>query len=398
MSDKGFTQYDGYDIEYLKLTTNEGVEYDLKNFMIELNIYCEIFSPSMTGSILFADGVNMLSNLPIMGGEKVRVSWRTKGRSNWKRVDFRVERVSEREDGDKDSNYRIQLVSEDRFAEVATPTSRGYQGSYSDIIKSVMESLTQRPMELGQTSGIQTFASPMWTPFQIVEWCTRRSVGIDGSPLVFYEDLDGYKLRSVSDLVSSESKARLYKQPYGLENDPIKILRNIEQVEWRGNRNSMSLSATGCVGNLESVFDFNNKTVQNTHNTYRSHFESTPHLDKYPVSIDTRDHSYNIWNVSAPDGSHTGRFARDVLDNTLFYTSIAVILPGDDEFVLGGVYDFNLPSPEPSDNGDAPTEKYVSGRWLTTSIRHTLRTNGYTMAVDLAKDSYTSELKGKIDG
>lgn len=391
---KGFTQYDGFDIEYLKLNTRSGDVYDIKNFMVELNIYTSIYSKSINGSLLVNDGANMLSNLPILGGERIDVSWRTKGRNKWKRYSLIVESVSEREDSGKSSAYRIQLVSVDQYFEVTNPTSRGYKGTYTDMIRAVIGSMSKNRIELSETAGIHTLATPMWTPFQLIEWCTQRSIHNDGTPMVFFEDLDGYKFKSIGELVSQESEGRLYKQPYGIESDPIKILRNVDQIDWRPNRNVMDLAVCGCKGHLESVFDFNNKTTTNVHNTYDSFFKETPHLEKYPISDDQREFSHNIWDLTTPDGSHKGRFARDVLNATLFHTTLGITLMGDDEFVLGGVYDFNVPSPEPTANNEAPVEKYVSGRWLTTSVRHSLRTSGYSMSVEIAKDSYSQDIKG----
>ncbi|AUR97785.1 hypothetical protein NVP1244A_083 [Vibrio phage 1.244.A._10N.261.54.C3] len=393
MSDNGFSKYNGYDIQHIKLTTLTGVEYDIKNFAVETNIYTSIYTQTVSGSILVNDAVNMLANLPIVGGEKIEVSWRTRGRLKWRRFKFRVEKVSEREDVGKTSSYRLQLISEEQFNDTTSRQSRGYDGAYSDIISKAVGSISSKNANVTPSYGIQKFASPMWSPLELIAWCTKRSVGSDNMPFVFYEDLNGFNFVNVSDLLNGSSNGRLFKQTTGIDNDPERVLRNIEQIDWRSGRDTSSLAFNGVLNNKELTFDFNEKTQADVVRSYDEYFNETPHLDKYQVAVSGAADNI-VCQLASPDMSHMGKYKRSVLDSTMHYTSLGIILPGDDEFVLGGVYDFNIPSPEPTPDGKAPTEKYTSGRWLTTDIRHTLRTDGYNMAVEIAKDSYSHKIEG----
>ena len=50
-------------------TSNGGL--DIKNLMLELNVYESIFSPTLTGALTIADSANHLQNVPFIGQEEL---------------------------------------------------------------------------------------------------------------------------------------------------------------------------------------------------------------------------------------------------------------------------------------------------------------------------------------
>ena len=51
------------------LTTQDLTEYDFTRYVIEFNLYEDIWSPTLTGEVLVTDAVNAITNWPIRGGE-----------------------------------------------------------------------------------------------------------------------------------------------------------------------------------------------------------------------------------------------------------------------------------------------------------------------------------------
>ena len=64
-------------IETLEIVSLQGTAYDLTNFIVELNLYEDLYSPFMFGDLLIADAVNLISRLPIIGTEILTVKLRS---------------------------------------------------------------------------------------------------------------------------------------------------------------------------------------------------------------------------------------------------------------------------------------------------------------------------------
>ena len=62
------------DIHELVIFTGSGKFLDIKDYMSELNIYEDIFSPNMSGNFLFVDSRNLIKELPIVGEEYLYIN------------------------------------------------------------------------------------------------------------------------------------------------------------------------------------------------------------------------------------------------------------------------------------------------------------------------------------
>ena len=56
---------------------NTGQISDISGFMLEINLYENIFSSCMSGNLIVADAINLITNLPLMGNEYIRIKLRT---------------------------------------------------------------------------------------------------------------------------------------------------------------------------------------------------------------------------------------------------------------------------------------------------------------------------------
>ena len=62
-----------YELEVLTLVNNEGVGYDIRELMLECNIYESITSNFLMGEIAIADAIGLLENAKIFGQETLRI-------------------------------------------------------------------------------------------------------------------------------------------------------------------------------------------------------------------------------------------------------------------------------------------------------------------------------------
>ena len=75
-------QYAGeYLMEECKIISTTGNEFDVIDIVESINFYENLFSNTITGSIIIKDTTNIVMNLPIIGEEKLKLKIQTK--NNW---------------------------------------------------------------------------------------------------------------------------------------------------------------------------------------------------------------------------------------------------------------------------------------------------------------------------
>lgn len=401
MADKNYTPLDSYDIKELRLDTRHGDAYDIKNSLIEMNIYASIYEQTMSANLVLVDAINMISTYPIVGGEKITLTFRTKGFKNYIDLKFRVIEIGERVQRAKVSAFTLQLVSESRYQDHQKRFSRGFEMSYGEIINSCHQYFATQPiLESDDTNGVVTFASPNWSPLSIIEWCCGRAVDDEGSPMMYWEDLDGFRLKSISKLVSKDVVRKYYSQPQGTTDDIERLLNNVTTFQYLPSRDIQSNRYKGVYNHLENMYNPNLKQFEINKRDYSETFDSNKHLERYPIHKDPRedlDSQCYVWQLFREDNSHIFKYNRSVVANTLSTVSMNLLLPGNYKTRIGDVVEFNPPSPQPSPDGSPKEEQYIKGKFLVTAVCHMIKPESYDMTLELTKDSYSREIKAVKD-
>ena len=89
-----YRKVNDYDIKKLSLKSENGDDVNLKMMKWQLHFYEDIYANNVSGVIILGDGVNLLSNLPINGREKITFSFITPDVSTIKMVVIEVYSVN----------------------------------------------------------------------------------------------------------------------------------------------------------------------------------------------------------------------------------------------------------------------------------------------------------------
>ena len=71
-----------YVLDTIKLLSSTGQFVDLKSQVVSIDIYENIFTSSISGSITFAETYDLMTNFPIVGQEFLELKLRTPGFNN----------------------------------------------------------------------------------------------------------------------------------------------------------------------------------------------------------------------------------------------------------------------------------------------------------------------------
>ena len=66
-------------LKQCQLIQGDGVELPIHGFVTQIDIFEDLYSPYITGKVMMNDTNNLLSSLPIIGEEKLKLVYSTPG-------------------------------------------------------------------------------------------------------------------------------------------------------------------------------------------------------------------------------------------------------------------------------------------------------------------------------
>ena len=362
----------------------------------------------MNGSLIIRDTVNLLNNFPIIGEEKIVISYRVDGIKNSNTsVELFVYDVSPPEIGSQFRNldYELQLTSKAHFLNSKIKIKHAWQKPISDIVKDIAKThLSIKEMDVDEAGAPQDIIIGDRSPFDAIDFLKRRAV--DGakkaSIFMFYQDRTGYKFKSLAKLFKSALDSG-ERHTYTLTNqtvNPDPDIRSILSVGL-GGRNSIQRNKEGYTGVVVDKFDVLAKEMT-THvfdlskdskkirvPADRESLQSSSFLSDYSAS------SFKSYFTPHDSTKKDTLFADDLAARTSFLESfssgsVSISVQGDPTISLGDAISLDIP--KITGFTDAVSmDDWFSGVYMITGLSHNLAIENYTMTVTLSK------LEGDLD-
>ena len=77
---------------------------------------------------------------------------------------------------------------------------------------------------------------------------------------------------------------------------------------------------------------------------------------------------------------------------------VRVAIPGDSTRHAGDVIELKIPENNPSNEGLREYDKYLSGRFLVTNVRHAMKADReYVTVMECVKDSFEDEIRSNLE-
>ena len=101
------------EIKKMVIISHNDFELDVFGTYKSLNIYEDLFSPSITAQLTLEDASGVLNFLPIIGQEKVLISYVTQGLTEFTELEMIVNKITDLESSVGTQTYNLELVSAD---------------------------------------------------------------------------------------------------------------------------------------------------------------------------------------------------------------------------------------------------------------------------------------------
>lgn len=396
-------------IEEIYLNTVTGVALDLKPFFVEINIYEDIFSPTLHGNIVIRDAVNLIGRTPIIGDELLTINVRTPFQEvpaqddffNTIHKTFAVYAIKDRKlNNDREQYYQLFFCSVEASADNIIRISEKFSGTTSELADRIFTDHLSIPRIINSKEALVhdkssdkntplfisdaphksyvTFVPPMWSPIQCLNWLAKRSIGanLDSPTYLFFETTKAFYFASVESLITTQIESNSFFSDYVYHPnlDELQttsaLSRGYSTVEAIQFLTNLDVLQSQDLGHFAStVFNFNLIKKEYTAYTYDHGFN----FDKYNHMED-----YNI----ATDESNTNIFSLNKEKKYNMIFPINVLRSGEGKMFISTVNPGVLDSTE--DSVDLRPETFIPQRNSAlmdlTTLRLQLTVSGRTDA------------------
>ena len=409
-------------VEITSLITDK--KFNVSNQLITIQIFEDMFSPFISGSLIFKESLDFASNFPFVGEEVIDLKLftptldKTKPKGGVIEGRFYIYKMADREQiAERNSVYQLHFIAIEAIADINTKISKGYDGKISDIAEKILkgedELSSDKEVLIEETSNKLKYVSNFWSPIRNMNYIVQHAQNKEKSPTyVFFESRFGYNFVSLDTLnaqqplqyfINNNSQDSI--SPDGgskrnFEND----YRRITELNIPVSHDYMDRVTHGAYGSTMLFLDLAKKEYFNLKHSFLKDWgkvgEET-RLNKYPV---TSNKVYTTYRAS---------MYNDVIENGLFtdYDDVSnvrsrqkrvsrlkqaeaykinIVVSGRTDYTVGQKVNVKSFKAEPIKGSDADEDildPIISGNYLIATINHVIDREKHECHMQLIKDS-----------
>lgn len=406
------------EIEFTKieLINYKGDTINIADLIVEMNIFEDLFSPTLSGNLKIVDALDLPSTFPLTGEEKLEIQAKTPNSKYKFDFKFYVYKLSDRvlERG-RAQAYTLHFTSRETIVDINKKISRVFKGSGESIVTDLVSSSfglnSPKKIFVEPTANNFKFISAYWSPIKTINWVAQRSLNKNGAAsYLFFESNQSFEFVSSEALLGSKPA---FDYTYsdvdartGAGKDLNAGLGYVKNLSSDVMFDYMRRTVSGLYTGKLLTFDTNTRVIEGKDYDYLQSFSGTSHLDQYPITTDNllRSKIASLYFLEKNDEAN--EFAqgyknyfvqRNSLIEQLSAYKLGIEVYGNTDIKVGQTINFTINGFRQfseSDKHEIPDDVY-SGKYLVTAIRHRIRAGEHVMFMEIIKESFASKLQGK---
>jgi len=410
-----------YDIQSLDLINSGGQTLDLRKIFVEMQIYQDLYSSVMNGTILINDGNDVFGNFYLCGNEYLKVKIDKPGLGRPLERMFRIYKASDRNPStDSGQSYLLHFCSDEMISSQQILVSKSYKSTkikdvVSDILVNELKVDAKRIASLENTSGSFDFIIPNYRPFEAIQWSAARGYDQNKFCYFFFENKNGFNLTSLQTLIRQKPYKTLKYEIKNSDRDPANNKDSIDNLTILNDFDMLNSITNGSFSSrLLSIDLFNQSFLYHNYaittaegagnlinkfkpvNSFKNSkdktlFESPDSFFRTNLAINdtASEKSNDIKHWLLPRAMHMS-----IINNF----RIQVIIPGDIELKAGDIVNYEFPMFESANQAGKKLDKKRTGKYLVTSVNHKFSEDVFESIVELASDSFAEAIPGAKEG
>lgn len=375
---------------------NEG-DVELDGVYTEFSVFENIMNDYTVVEISITENLNLIETLPIKGGEKLKIEFKTGEEFDTYECEFYIYKVSNLDIGNqKEKKYTIHAIHNIFFENNKNRISRRFSDKPDSIVQNICSNILNVPLiSTDGTKFKQDFVVPNWAPLQTINYLSRVAIQSDekSSLYFFFQARNKFYFRSLGSLLLQEKTLKL-KQEIDVDDDKSQKFTKIKNLEILQDSDTFKNNIEGVFGNKIQQYDLINKTYQETTGTYSEFVTETNELNKKSKPLYSQQNIYESPNQFVSFG--TNNYNNKSMNKwyNLFVHEQGLIkngqvlrlkIPGNTNLKIGDVIELDIPSTKPEKEPEK--DPFLSGRYLITKLRHQVAKENYETIIEIFKDS-----------
>lgn len=409
-------------------------KFNISNQLLSISIYEDIFSPFITGTLVFRESYDFVTNFPFVGEEILELkiytpTFNTTGdNSGIIEGKFYVYKMSDRlETAERNMTYKVSFISLDAIGDINVKLSRAFSGKISDIAKTLLTSeeclATKRPVIVEETKNKTKYISNFWSPIRNINYILEQAQNNEGSPTyVFFENRMGYNFVSLDYLNTGKlAQEFIYDNSQddispdgGSKRNILRDYKRIYELDIPVSYDFMDKATSGTYASKMIFSDLATKEYFELPFSYLDNWgdeHKQVRLNKYPLS--SRGLLINSNAKITSDIAHSYMFTdyQDVTNIKTIQTRISrikqaqgqrlnITVAGRTDYTVGQIVTVKTFQAEPTRSEDSDSDqkdRLISGVYLIAAINHTIDREKHECYMELVKDSLSVDLnKGGV--
>ena len=408
-------------IEKVVITSVNGFFQDIANQVIGIQIFEDIFSPFITGSLIVKDSLDLLNVFPLTGEEYLSLKISTpslpKGAIEG---EFYIIKMSNREIlGDRAVTYELHFITQDAVVDMNKRISKKFNGKPSEIAKTILQDKDiglqlSRQINIEETSNKIMYISNFWSPARNMTYLCDHALNEKENPTyVFFENRSGFNFVSLDTLYDNKDYIEYFTYDnFVRENVPgDSSAKNIVEDYKRIRRLGVPVVYDyverlegGMMGSKQYSFDIVSKNVDIKEYDMFKDFENNKHTNVYPVATTKSIYRYNAkiinrqrhWDNFKDGGdSSNSKFLqkRISLLKMVDSSKIEITVPGRTQYTVGQKVLIELDKVEPTEKKDPDTlDSMLSGAYIIGAVNHYIDREKHECVMELFRDSLLKDI------
>lgn len=433
-----------YELQGITISVASAGNFDVKPYMVELNLYEDIFGDSVSGTLLISDAIGLLPNFRMNGTEFITIMLRKNSQDtsgqNINRT-FRIYKVSDRYfvPGNNFENYTINFCSEELLLSEKYRISKAYKNkTISEMVKDIFANHLKvgdkKKVFVESTTGTFDFVLPNKKLFETINWLsTYATTGKTGSDVLFFENTDGFWFKSLQSLYSQSPYLTYYYNPKNVSSEMQQKYTNIISMDVLDSFDMLRSTSSGTFSNRLISVDPLTRKFTTTDFDYNEYCKKSTKMNKYPVTNNYKDRVGKKTFEAPPNNLQAGAFrllptnsgqrnfsfiknrptsvfSDYSVEKTIPYRAaqlslanfsrLKITVPGNAKMSVGMTINIVVPSMGPTSYAkvDNPTKRendpYLSGKYLITAARHMINLDTYVTVLEICKESNEGQITG----
>lgn len=392
---------------------------DIKNQVIGVNIYEDIYSPFITGSLSIKDSVDLVNALPFVGEEVLILKLRTPGLEIKTELECYIYKCSDRTyTGDRAVVYSLYFTSSEAIVNANTKMSRAFRGNFdsiaTDIVK-VSGIKTKKNFNFTKSTGSTKFVSNYWSPVATMDYLCSIAESASKTPsYIFFENREGFNFVTFDSLYAENAIQDFNYSNFVREVTSNSSYRDIDKDYKRIINltvpkafDYLSDITLGKYSAKHIIYDSTTKQYRLESYDYLKDFGRSKHLNSYPVATAELIRRFNSSIVIRTNhtelhtgyGTTTQGDVSPLLRQSMLLqaesTVINITVPGRFDYTVGKKVNLKLYKTQPITSAETDNDildKIYSGTYLISAVNHSVLKNSHTCDMELIKDSYMFDI------